>query len=97
MITSFFKHGNELCLQQNASHKCDFFCSGLLLASCLYNIVTQLSSDNGDYLHFVVPLLHNRLNHMSHLASPLHQCSDVLNELDQLKGHMDSLFLQWTE
>ena len=96
----FVKRGNEVCLQQNATHKCGFFWSGLRLASCLYNTVTELSSDYGDYLLFVALLLHTRwlsLNHMSHLASPLHLCFDVLNKLDKSKGHTDSLFLQWTE
>jgi hypothetical protein len=63
-------------------------------SSCLlfvqYNTVTRLSSDYCGYLLFVVPLLHTRwlsLNHLSHLLSPLNFCFDVLNKLDQSKGH----------
>ena len=52
-----------------------FSWSGLLLASCLYNTVTHLSSDYSDYLHFVGLLVHTRwlsLNNMSHIPSPPH-------------------------
>jgi len=50
MITTLFpkfvKHGKEVCLQQNLA-----FCGcGLLFASCLFNTITYLSSDYGDYL-----------------------------------------------
>ena len=75
MITAFVKHGNEVCLQQNATHKCGFFWSGLLLVSFLCNTVTHLSSDCGDYLLFVALLLHTKwlsFNNMSHLAPLLH-------------------------